>query len=112
MSELRLAVTVSQGELEEICKHRRELAFHKKSLERLEKDTIHLLLAGADIEPGRFIAKVKFQSRHAVSWKELVISEFGQEFADHAWKNSRLIRIPQLELIEHPYMPLWDRKAS
>jgi len=109
MSETKIIAEVTQGELEEIAIHRREYSWHKKELERMERDAVHLLLAGAAVEDGRFVAKVTFRSQHSLSWKNVVVRELGEEFALQEWRNSRLIKIPRLSLTEHPYMPLWDK---
>lgn len=98
----RIEVLIRQDELEQIAFHRREMSWHKLQLEPLEKDVMHLLVAGAETEIGRFNAKLKYMHRHNIAWRSIVVSELGSEFANAAFKSSPMIHIPKLEIVEHP----------
>jgi hypothetical protein len=108
MTPTKVAVLVRQFELEVIAQHRREMAWHKTQLDPVEKDVLHLLIAGADIEPGRFRAKISYLRRHNMAWRKLVEDRLGADFAEREFRASPMIAVPRLELVEHaPELPLF-----
>jgi hypothetical protein len=98
----KVDVLIRQSELEQISSHRREIAWYKSQLDPIEKDVLHLLIAGAEVESGRFNAKLSYMRRHSVAWRAIVEAELGEDFAEQAYKSSRVIAVPQLKLVEHP----------
>lgn len=107
MSTVHLSVTLQQTQFEKIAFHRREIAWHKKQLEPLERDVRDLLIAGAEWERGKFSPKVVWTSRHQVAWKDVVVEKLGEAFVLDTLASSKVIHIPRLELIEHPPLPLF-----
>jgi len=108
MKEQKLTVSVKQAELEEIVEHKREIAWHQKKLESIEKEVKDLLVAGSGVEDGRFTARMDFRRRKNVAWKQLVIEQLGQAFSDETWKKAPYVTMATLVVVEHPPLPLWE----
>ena len=77
-----MAARITQETLRMIAKRRaqiEELQFQVKASEQL---VLERLKDGAKVAPGLLTARVKEFSRRNVAWKEVVVREIGQDYAD------------------------------
>jgi len=101
-------IEIKQKELAELCEFQRQFDALKAKLEDRKSRLIPLLQAGFPVEPGRFGAHlVKRFARSGLSYKQLVISELGEE-AVIAYKKQFPVHVYfELEIVEHAVPPLW-----
>lgn len=77
-----MAARITQETLRKIAKRRaqiEELQFQVKASEQL---VLERLKVGVKVAPGLLTARVKTWDRRNVAWKEVVVREQGQDYAD------------------------------
>lgn len=77
-----MANRISQGSLAAILRRRKRIADLQTELEKLEDALTADLKEGASVAPGILTAYMKAWERRNVSWKDVVIRELGQPYAD------------------------------
>lgn len=73
---------ISQGTLASILRRRKKIEDLQAELGKLEDALTDDLKAGAKVAPGILTAFIKEWTRRNVAWKEIVVREKGQEYAD------------------------------
>ena len=72
--------SVTQDRLAEIIMLRQQIEQLEAQLGEAQTDVKSALEAGADVEPGLFLASLKFTERTNVSWKSVVERELGGDY--------------------------------
>ncbi|KKK71937.1 hypothetical protein LCGC14_2908900, partial [marine sediment metagenome] len=62
------------------------------------------------VEDGRCGVRIDWRRRRNVAWRQLVITELGEDFADAAYKRAPLVTMATLVVVEHPPLPLWGEQ--
>jgi hypothetical protein len=81
--------TITQSKLSKLFRHQSKIEELKQAAEILEKEILESLKAGAAVQKGLLTARVKTWQRRSVAWKEVVVREKGQEFADRVFNATR-----------------------
>jgi hypothetical protein len=101
---------ITQLELQKINDLKSELSKKEAELEDLISNVKALLFAKAQIESGRFDARLSFKRMHNVAWKEIVIEKLGFEYAEAVRKASPTVTRCEVIVIEHAIPPLWKQR--
>jgi hypothetical protein len=104
---MTLPFKITQAELIEINDLERELPLKTKHLQEMRANLLVLLRAGAEIEQGRFDARVVKRIGRAVPWKQLFIEKIGQAAADLLKRTFKTHIYYEAEVVEHAIRPLW-----
>jgi hypothetical protein len=108
----RIAVQITQRELEEIFELERELQEKEKHLDELKQNVKVLMFAKAPVEQGRFVPHlVKIPGRN-VPWKQLFVEELGVVFMESCRKRYPVKMRFDLKVEEHAVLPLWKDIAN
>ncbi|HEY2119590.1 MAG TPA: hypothetical protein VGH37_10440 [Candidatus Acidoferrum sp.] len=76
------AKRISQQKLASILKQRKRIEDLEASLKEAEGQLLADLKSGATVQAGLFVASVKTWERRNVAWKEILVREKGQPYAD------------------------------
>ena len=108
----KIAVQITQRELQEIFDLERELQEKEKHLEELKQNVKVLMFAKAPVEQGRFVPHlVKIPGRN-VPWKQVVVEELGADFMENCRKRFPVKMRFDLKVEEHAVLPLWKDGAN
>jgi uncharacterized protein YpbB len=72
---------ITQKTLANILKKRKQIADATELLKELESLLTEQLKAGADVQAGLLVARIKEYERRNIAWKQVLIREKGEEFA-------------------------------
>jgi hypothetical protein len=104
---MTIPIRITQAELREFSELQRELAWKEQSLEGMKSTLMVLLREGAEIEPGRFDARLATRIGRAVPWKQLFVERLGQATADSLKREFKTHVYYEVEVLEHAVPPLW-----
>jgi hypothetical protein len=85
----RNARSITQENLQAVAEKRALIARLEAELKAVEATVLESLKAGASIAPGLLTARVKTYERRNVAWKEIVIREKGEDYADRVLNATR-----------------------
>jgi hypothetical protein len=94
-----MEIQITQAELREIVHLQRDIAPKVERLEQLKSNVKAMLDANLVY---RYI-------RHP-AWKQIVIRELGQPFADECYRNSPGNTLCDVKVEEHAVLPLWNNE--
>ncbi len=100
-------VRVTQKELEEIAELDREILWRSKRRDELKDIVKILLLHHADIEPGRFMARLIKRVTRNIPWKKCFLEELGIEAVERIRKLFQPRVFFEVEVVEHAVLPLF-----
>ncbi len=80
---------ITQATLAAILRRRKKISDLQADLEELEAALLSDLKEGFEVAPGILAARVKEWERRNVAWKEIVVREKGQEYADRVLAATR-----------------------
>jgi hypothetical protein len=106
---MTLPFKITQSELIEINELERDLPLKTKHLQEMKANLLVLLREGAEIEQGRFDARVVKRIGRAVPWKQCFIDKLGQAAADLLKRTFKTHIYFEAEVVEHAIPPLWRR---
>jgi hypothetical protein len=102
-------ITITQAELKDVSDLERDVAWKQKHLAE-KKDTLLVLLrGGANIEDGRYDARLITRIGRPVPWKQEFIARLGKAVADlvkHGYKTHVFFEV---QVMEHAVPPLWQQ---
>jgi hypothetical protein len=80
---------ISRATLRAVVKQRAKVEQEQAKLKAVEEKLTVELKQGATVKPGVLIAYIREWERRSVAWKEIVIREKGQEFADRVFNATK-----------------------
>lgn len=80
---------ISEGTLASILRRRKKIEDLQTELGKMEDALTDELKTGAAVAPGILTAYIKEWTRRNVSWKEVVVREKGQDYADRVLAATR-----------------------
>lgn len=102
VTQIELALfSVNAEELASLKKKTKAL---EKLVEKDEKKILARLKAGAEVEPGHLLPKVKVNSWKIVSWKDIVTRLKGERFVKRVLARKKPTESPKLEVVKNPSM--------
>lgn len=101
-------IQITQQELGEIVYLQREIKQKTERLEEVTSNVKAMLFGHVPIEPGRFDAYLDYRRVRTPAWKEIVIDNLGQEFADKCWRETQSHPMCQVKIEEHAMFPSWN----
>lgn len=84
-----MAKKITQRVLATLLAKRAKFAEAEKEITALEDKLLAALKSGSKVQAGVFTAYVKTWERRSVAWKQIVIREQGQEFADRVFNSTK-----------------------
>jgi hypothetical protein len=100
-------VRITQKELEEIADLDREILWRTKRRDELKESVKILLIHHADIEHGRFVARLIKRVVRNVPWKKCFLEELGIEAVERVRKLFQPRIFFEVEVLEHAIPPLF-----
>lgn len=105
-------ITITQLELKEVSELEREVAWKQKHLEDMKGTLLVLLRGGAEIEDGRFDAKLVTRIGRPVRWKQEFIARLGDVVANLVKRQYKTHVFYEVQVLEHAVPPLWRNGAG
>src|SRR5260370_5392876 len=105
-------IKIIQAELKEVSEMERELAWKQKPLEEMKGTLMVLLRGGAEIEDGRFDARLVTRIGRPVPWKQEFIARLGEAVANLVKRDYKTHVFYEVQVMEHAVPPLWQSGAS
>jgi hypothetical protein len=105
-----MEIQITQAELREIVYLQRDIAPKVERLEQLKSNVKAMLISHVPVELGRFDANLVYRYIRHPAWKQIVIRELGQLFADECYRNSSGNTLCDVRVEEHAVLPLWNRE--
>ncbi|SPE27161.1 hypothetical protein SBA5_580040 [Candidatus Sulfotelmatomonas gaucii] len=103
---------IKQADLQQIHDLQVEIADKQLRLDGITEQVKQQLFAKAPIERGRFDALLSYTRMHNVPWKQVVIEQLGQAYAEAVRKATPTVTRCELKVIEHAIPPLWKHLES
>jgi hypothetical protein len=103
---------VTQNELQAIHDLQAEIGEKQNLLGSMMGNVKALLFVKATIEPGRFDARLAFKKMRNPPWKQIVIEQFGADYAEAVRASTKAVTRCELVIIEHAIPPLWRKSAD
>lgn len=100
-------IKITQAELKEVSELERELLWKQKHLEEMKGTLLVLLRGGAEIEDGRFDARLETRIGRPVPWKKEFIARLGEALANLVKRDYRTHVWFEVKVMEHAVPPLW-----
>jgi hypothetical protein len=82
-------MAITQRTLSQLMKKRSAVEAANREIKQLEDSLLQRLKAGETVRPGLFAARVKEWTRRNVPWKQVLIREKGEEFADRVFNATK-----------------------
>ena len=105
-----MEIQITQAELREIIHLQRDIAPKVERLEQLKSNVKAMLISHVPVELGRFDANLVYRYIRHPAWKQIVIRELGQPFADECYRNSPGNTLCDVKVEEHAVLPLWNHE--
>ncbi len=103
---------ITQHELQEIHDLQAEIGEKQTRFESMTENVKALLFAKAQIESGRFDARLSFKRMHNVPWKQVVIEKLGSQYAEAVRRATPTVTRCEVVIIEHAIPPLWKKQSD
>jgi hypothetical protein len=105
-------IKITQAELKEVSELERELTWKQKHLEEMKGTLLVLLRGGAEVEDGRFDAKLEKRIGRPVPWKREFIARLGEAVANLVKHDYKTHIWFEVKVMEHAVPPLWRSGAG
>jgi hypothetical protein len=105
-------IKITQAELKEFSELERELSWRQKHLEEMRGTIMVLLRGGAEVEDGRFDAKLVTRVGRPVPWKQEFIARMGEAVANLVKRDYKTHVFFEVRVMEHAVPPLWRSGAG
>ncbi len=103
---------IRQNELQEIHDLQAEISEKQSRLGSMMENVKALLFAKAIIESGRFDARLAFKKMRNPPWKQIVIEQLGEDYAEAVRASTQAVTRCELVVIEHAIPPLWRKPTD
>ncbi len=80
---------ITQRNLANILKKRKQIAEVTEQLKAMEEQLTGDLKSGATVQSGLLTARIRAWERRTVAWKQVLIREKGEEFADRVFNATK-----------------------
>jgi hypothetical protein len=100
-------ITITQAELKEYSELEREVKVKQQHWEEKKESLLLLLRGGAEVEDGRFDARLITRVGRSVRWKFEFISRVGEAIANAVKREYKTHVWYDLQVMEHAVPPLW-----
>ena len=80
---------ITQKTLANILKKRKQITDATEQLKAMEEQLTGDLKAGATVQSGLLTARIREWERRTVAWKQVLIREKGEEFADRVFNATK-----------------------
>ncbi len=80
---------ISQGTLAAIVKQRAKVEQEQEKLKAAEDKLTVALKLGAELQPGALTARVREWERRNVAWKQILVREKGEDYAQRVFNATR-----------------------
>ena len=101
-------IKITQAELKEVNELEREVAWKQKHLEDMKGTLMVLLRGGAEVEDGRFDAKLVTRIGRPVPWKQEFLDRLGEAVANLVKRQYKTHVYFEVKVMEHAVPPLWQ----
>jgi predicted transcriptional regulator len=105
-------IKITQAELKEVNELERELGWKQKHLAEMKDTLMALLRGGAEVEDGRFDAKLVKRIGRSVPWKREFIARLGEALANLVKRDYKTHVFFEVRVMEHAVPPLWRSGAG
>lgn len=100
-------IKITQSELNEVSELEREVAWKQKQLDEMKGTLLVLLRGGAEVEEGRFDARLVKRIGRSVPWKQEFIARLGEGIANLVKRDYKTHVYYEVKVLEHAVPPLW-----
>lgn len=105
-------IKITQAELQEFSELEREVALKQQHLEEMRGTLFVLLRGGAEVEEGRFDARLVTRIGRAVRWKYEFIARLGEVIANEVKRTYKTHVYQEVQIMEHAVPPLWRNNTG
>jgi hypothetical protein len=106
---VQTVTVIKQADLQRIHELQGGITDMQSTLDKLVNEVREQMFAHAPIERGRFDARLNWISSRNPPWKQIVIEQLGQSYADEVRKGTPAVKRCELRVIEHAIPPLWKQ---
>jgi hypothetical protein len=106
---VQTVTVIKQADLQRIHELQGGITDMQSTLDKLVDEVKQQLFARTPIERGRFDARLNWIASHNVPWKQIVIEQLGQSYAEEVRKGTPTVKRCELKVIEHAIPPLWKQ---
>lgn len=109
---VQTGAVINQRDLQDAFDLQAEINEKQERLGGMMENIKVLLFAKAQIEPGRFDARLVFKKVRNVPWKQVVIEQLGSDYMESVRKATTAVTWYEVAIIEHAIPPLWKQSAE
>ena len=109
---VQTAAVITQRDLQGAHDLQFEISEKQERLAAIMENLKTLLFAKAQVEPGRFDARLAFKKMHNVPWKQVVIEKLGFDYMESVRRSTASVTRCEVVIIEHAIPPLWRKQPE